>query len=156
MLLGRREYLRECARTLRIVLIQRDISRLALAQATNLAPQTIYKMASGFQAGRKSQALVENVLGVPVWSTRDDFEERRRLSEGLGFDPLLANKPELLNAVRVRKIPGRGRMRGRKDLFALLLRHFVEEDAVRPARQRTRKIFARGRAMMRTPKTRQV
>lgn len=137
---GHREFLRECARTLRILLLQRNISREELARQTGLKPETLSKISAGWQAGRRCVAAIEDVLGVPVWTIPTEFSKRRQLSKALGLNPLFANKPALLKVLRDSGIPGRSKARNRRDMMALLERHFL------PSEKRRRKTSAQCRA----------
>jgi hypothetical protein len=95
------------AKSLRTMLIERDLDRHWLAAKTGLSAGTIANIASGFPAGGLARAKIEAALGCGNWSKHEEFETRLRVKNTLGFDPAVLTTRELYEKAREMKLAGR-------------------------------------------------
>ena len=89
----------------------------------------------------KLRLLIEDTLGLPIWTDAAEFESRRLLTARFGADPFLLNVPELQGRMLKLKIPGIEETRSRRaDLMAILQSHFqitINQTPMNPQHENT-------------------
>lgn len=83
---------------LRIEMIKRGLSMRDLARMTGFSLEGLSTAFSARFPCHRSRARVEKAIGLPLWSSSEEFSVRRRCEAFLGLDPDLASAPALLIA----------------------------------------------------------
>lgn len=108
-------------------MIQRVLSVECLAEKCGIAVVTLRnQMALNFPS-RRLRMVVEDVLGLPIWTTLVKFDSRQKLSALCGFDPLTASVPELRKKLSALKIRGRSGSHKKGVLIQMLEAHLTKQ-----------------------------
>jgi rubrerythrin len=77
-----------------------DMTLSEVIREARMSAEALNQAIAGAIPDRKIQLKLEAVLDQPIWSTPDQFKERRNLRNFLGCEPLLLNTAELLTRAR--------------------------------------------------------
>jgi hypothetical protein len=113
---------------LKIKMIERALTVDSLAAALGVVSITLSnQIAKNFPSARL-RLIVENVLGLPLWSSQAQFDSRQQLARQCGFDPFVIHETKLRRHVAALKLRGRSRARRKTALIALLQNHFTKHE----------------------------
>lgn len=103
-----------------------------LARETKLNQKTIKDaMVVDGQPSLRTRCAIEAALAEPIWSTPEDFKQRREAAAQIGFAPDVASLKQLKRRAGQLGIKGYGFATNKADLTAMILK----ELAARKARQ---------------------
>jgi len=108
----------------RALMIQRAISVQSLAVACGVTARTMANQIAASFPSRRLRCVVENYLGVAVWTTPGEFARRQTLVKNCGVDLIIQTAPKIRQMAESLKIRGRGNRR-RANLISLIEKHLT-------------------------------
>lgn len=109
---------------LRGILKERGLKIEELASQAGVSIVAIRQLAT--QPWRRRAWIVEKVLGVPIWTDAQRFEDLRRSSDFLGLDFVLTKFHPLRSAAVAKGVRGTRTLTNKDALLARVLAHLAE------------------------------
>ena len=106
-------------------MIQRSLTVEKLAADCGVKRITLLNQIAKSFPSLRLRLVVEKVLNEPIWSSPDEFENRKQLAARCGFNPFLLTAPTLRNHMARMKLRGRSKARRKDALIELLQQHFT-------------------------------
>jgi len=110
---------------LRIEMIIRNLRMDALAAACGVTRPSLSSQFTANFPSRRMRLVVETVMGMPFWSSREEFGARQTLAQHCGFDPFTVPAAKVREYAARLKVRGMRYNRSKPKLIAMLQRHFA-------------------------------
>jgi len=106
-------------------MIIRNLGIAALAEACGVSSTSLSDQFSKDFPSRRLRLVIETVIGMPIWSSREEFDARQALAQRCGFDPFTVPESKVRKYAAGLRVHGLRSHRRKASLISLLQRHFA-------------------------------